>query len=58
VIVDLPGVGVPKNGDSSFAREHHPAGADKQKEMVELAAAGLFPPQAQDQIDDDFREGL
>jgi len=38
---------------------HHPAGVDRQKEMVELTVAGLFPPQVQDQIDDDFRrEGL
>jgi hypothetical protein len=37
----------------------HPAGADRQKEMVELTAAGLIPPQVQDQTDDDFhREGL
>lgn len=37
---------------------HRPAGVDRQKEMVELTVAGLFPLQAQDQIDDDFREGL
>lgn len=38
---------------------HRPAGADKQKEMVGLAAAGLIPPQVLDQTDDDFhREGL
>jgi hypothetical protein len=38
---------------------HRPAGVDRQKEMVELTAAGLIPPQVQDQTDDDFhREGL
>ncbi len=33
-------------------------GVDRRKEMVELAVAGLFPPQVQDQIDDDFQGGL
>lgn len=38
---------------------HRPAAVGMQKEMVVLAVAELFPPRAQDQIDDDFhREGL
>ena len=38
---------------------HHPVGVDRQKEMVELTAAGLIPPQVLGQTDDDFhREGL
>jgi hypothetical protein len=42
----------------SLASRHH-AGVGRQKEMVELTAAGLIPPQVQDQTDDDFhREGL
>ena len=38
---------------------HRPAGVDRQKEMAELTAAGLIPPQVLDQTDDDFhRVGL
>ena len=38
---------------------HHPAGVDKQKEMVGLTAAGLILRRVRDQTDDDFhREGL
>jgi hypothetical protein len=36
---------------------HHPADVDKQKEMAELAVAGLILPQVPDRNDDDFHRG-
>jgi hypothetical protein len=35
---------------------HHPVDEDKQKEMLELTAAGPIPPLVQGQTDGDFHQ--